>query len=616
MAKTKHNNGPRWIFDALPPSGARRGGDPSEHAFKHDLGTFVREVIQNANDQAIDAPSVSLDLMALSGNELAAFKEAIAWDTLEPHLRGAAPTRVGRRVGEHLDGMAESDRLVVLRIADHNTVGLTGEEDTGESHFRALCKDTLFSHKRSESAGGSYGLGKSVLWAFSGLSTVVFSSVLQEDLEGRVSPRLIGRTELPSHVVGEDGFTGSGWFGRPVQLSHGFERAESVWSRDARALAKQLGLQRSGSASGTSILILGFRDPTGDSDMSAGAIRKAIQHAAARNFWPAMQFTQRRLEINVDGVPVDATAAPDARPFVECWNARDRAVEQLEAPGDVVVRPIKVQLPRRRDRKRGAVGRVDLIVRLADESSRDAVGQVALFRGSGMVVRYLDQSALAESLRKFHAVLACGTGRSEDPDPSDEEVEHFLRAAEPPGHDDWQNTAAVKDAYVKGYGKALQRLKDQVLHELREALAPSMGQAIEGPDRLRKRFPIGTKGGDGGAPSAFLFDGLEASFDGERWEFRGALRPATPGRPWRATIRLHELGEDGRAVAAVPVATADTEGGVNHVSSDGVVEVTAAQGVDEVAFHGRSVPQTLSAREPAELGVEVVGRLEAQEVVQ
>ena len=36
----------RWVFDPLPASGARRGGDPSEHAFRHDLETFVREVEQ------------------------------------------------------------------------------------------------------------------------------------------------------------------------------------------------------------------------------------------------------------------------------------------------------------------------------------------------------------------------------------------------------------------------------------------------------------------------------------------------------------------------------------------------------------------------------------------
>ena len=61
--------------------------------------------------------------------------------------------------------------------------------DSGESHFRALCKDVLFSHKRSESAGGSYGLGKSVLWTFSGLTTVIFNSVPKDVPKGTASLR-------------------------------------------------------------------------------------------------------------------------------------------------------------------------------------------------------------------------------------------------------------------------------------------------------------------------------------------------------------------------------------------------------------------------------------------
>ena len=43
---------PRWVFDALPPSGQRRGGDPSEYAFTRTLDTFVREALQNANKHA------------------------------------------------------------------------------------------------------------------------------------------------------------------------------------------------------------------------------------------------------------------------------------------------------------------------------------------------------------------------------------------------------------------------------------------------------------------------------------------------------------------------------------------------------------------------------------
>jgi hypothetical protein len=56
--------------------------------------------------------------------------------------------------------------------------------------------DEIPSATTDSAAGGSYGLGKSVLWSFSGLSTVLFNSILLEEPLGRRSPRLIGHTEL------------------------------------------------------------------------------------------------------------------------------------------------------------------------------------------------------------------------------------------------------------------------------------------------------------------------------------------------------------------------------------------------------------------------------------
>ena len=37
-----------WIFDPLPPSGARVGGIPIAHVFRPTVDVFVRELIQNS----------------------------------------------------------------------------------------------------------------------------------------------------------------------------------------------------------------------------------------------------------------------------------------------------------------------------------------------------------------------------------------------------------------------------------------------------------------------------------------------------------------------------------------------------------------------------------------
>lgn len=598
-----------WIFDTLPPSGARRGGDPSEHAFKHDLATFVREVIQNANDQATGTPVVALDLLELQGEALEGFLQAMAWDDLRAHLQAEDHTRTGRRVTRHLTEIKRTGRLLLMSVADRNTVGLTGGEDDDESHFRALCKDTLFSHKRRTSAGGSYGLGKSVLWAFSGLSTVLFASRLQHDPPDHASPRLIGRTELPSHELDGVGYMGTGWFGvpAPAKVASGL-RAVSVWGKPAEALAKKLHLVR-GAETGTTISIVGFRDPTNDAEASPDELRGAIRSHAAANFWPAMQLKQRRLRVEVDGMAIDPQQVDAARPFVACWQGRERPVEKLEAPGDVVVRPIPIEIPRQHKGHGPVSGHVDLIVRLAEEGSAESgIGQVAAFRGAGMVVRYWDYQALASALRPFHAVLACGEGRTEEPSDADRLIEQFLRLAEPPGHDEWGPTPLIKDTYIRGYAKALERLRGGVLQGLREVLAPAASQGLQGPERLRRRFPIGRRGSEGSAPSAFLFDGLTARFDGQRWSFSGSLRPAKPGPPWCATISLHELGEDGKALGKVDIAEIITGKGVAVSVDEAGAHLDVKAGVAAVSFEGISRPLPATA-EVGELALDVSGEL-------
>ncbi|MFW6052149.1 MAG: hypothetical protein ACODAU_13305 [Myxococcota bacterium] len=609
-----------WVFDELPPSGARRGGDPSEHAFKHDLETFVREVVQNANDQAVSYAFVRFTLIELEGEALARFQEAAAWPTLESHLRGAARAR-GGMLGEFLERLDAGRRMLLLRVEDRGTRGLTGDENEDQSHFRALCKDTLYSHKTSESAaGGSYGLGKSVLWSFSGLSTVLFNSILLEEPPRRRSPRLIGRTELPSHAIGGRGgerwFTGSGWLGRRVAVDGRGERAESVWDEEAARLAERLYLERPDGREGTSILIVGFRDPTSEGDDDARTVEGAIRTAVVKYFWPAMVLEQRRLrvEVGADGARIAPEADPAVRPFLDAWEGRHGERDVLEQPGDVATRRIPIDVPDLRDGTAQGRGYVDLIVRLASPSEvggRPLVGHVAMFRGPGMVVRYWDRASLAAEARPFHAVLACGTARRPgEATEADRMVERFLRAAEPPGHDDWFATPALKQQYRRGYAKALERLKSRINEELRKLVVAGPTQGTKGPERLQRRFPIGARGGRGSEPSAFHFSRLDARFDGERWRFEGEMRPARRGRPWRAVLRLWELGDDGAPVDRLDIErlTID-EADVAHRLQGGVVWLDAPAEVPAARFEGVSAPWNAAAGPPGELSVEITGEL-------
>lgn len=561
-----------WIFDALPPSGARRGGDPAKHAFEANLQVFVREVVQNAIDQSIagETPEIHFRFHDLGGAALESFFQALRWKTLKEHLVAVSSlSRGGKLIARGLADLEKRKKLLVLVIEDRGTVGLTGAEDAGDSHFRALCKDTLFSHKQSEGAGGSYGLGKSVLWGFSGLSTVVFNSRLSHEEEGQSSPRLIGRAELPSHELKElqgrksqqRSFAGPGWFGVRDASAH---RATSLWGQDAAALAEALRLKRNEEEiTGTSILVLGFRDPAADVDQGPDELAKGIRAAIEREFWPAVAMQRLTSWVAGDGAApfVSSKTFKSAGPLVECYRRRDSAVEALIDGGDVVAREIELKIPARRDNKHGAfTASVRLLVRLC-ESQDDPLlsGQVAMFRSPGMVVRYLDQRALMRSSRPFHAMVLCGLARSDSEE--DLAVEMFLRSAEPPGHDKWDVTETLKGDYERGYKMALEQMHTRIREALKSIVLESPSQGQRGPERLRRKFPIGDRGGgvgkssegSGSAKSAFRFSGFSAHFEDGRWHFRGEVRPSRVMASWACKLRLAEIGEDGSEVSAVAV---------------------------------------------------------------
>lgn len=605
---------PKWEFDALPPSGARRGGDPAEYAFTRTLDTFVREALQNANDQSLvragARAEVRFDIEELKGEDLTAFREAIGWDTLVRHLQGAAAVRGLGKFRDFADGKGGATSLVLLRVEDRNTSGLVGGEDESDSNFCALCRDSLFSHKQSEGAGGSYGLGKSVYWSFSALSTVVFHSRLATG-EHAGRHRLIGRVELPSHAVGEHRFSGPGWFGRPVRVANGV-RAESLWDEQALEVAKRLRIDRPPGVTGTTILAVGFRDPTHEGPEDGPQVLERIRASAARFFWPAMHFP-RPLRIVVGGQPV--VSAGEIGPFAAAWQGRDGKGGRLEKPGDVARRSIPIHLPRRREGKERPEqhAQCELVVRLAgpqDSEVRD--NTVAIFRGPGMVVKYLPVDPAGA--RRFHAFLACGEGRApESPSDSDRYAEAFFRASEPPGHDEWHVTPRLKDDYVQGGGARLSKLFDDVRKEIRELLSPASVNAQRGPELLQRRYPLGGVGDPSpkSGASAFHFTGLAASFRDGCWHFSGSVEPATTGRAWAATIALKVLGDDGIEIERLKIAEFSLHEGKRgkfERCEDGTVILSAGANIEALRFSGCSEMMS-DPHQLCELGLEITGEL-------
>ncbi|PSP37980.1 hypothetical protein BRC71_08385 [Halobacteriales archaeon QH_7_65_31] len=592
----------KWFFFSGGPGAPRYGDDPTKHAVDHDSEAFVREVIQNANDQGLqndDPVEVTFRFVALTGDEKEEFLKGLGWENgLGERMRSVADTHNGHRYERVVERVNDPDaELRLLIIEDRNTTGLTGSWDE-DSNYAALVRDELYSSKQDDTAGGSYGLGKSVLWTFSGASTVVFNSHLAHGERESDSPRLIARSKFPTHQLPADDTTyqGAGWLCQPIETDDG-PRPESFWGEGASRLAEQLHVERP-AVNGTSAMVVEFQDPTRDERPDVEELAQEFVDASVKYFWPAIY--RGDLEITVETpdetLTADVENAPAIRPFVEAYEKRTTDAQTLVTPGDVAGLDIPVKLPPRADGSETPAGSVRLSARLASPADDDSyLNNVALFRGAGMVVKYYDQSRVAYGDRNFFGVLAAGEARPEGaPSESDREIDRFLRFAEPPEHDEWESTENLREQYQRGFRMAL----DDMFGTLRDGLRHliSKGNNSESlSDNVLNRFPIHGSGNPRAttSPAETVFEIDSSSrFDGDAWTISGRIKvlPEEFGG-WSADISLTGVGEDGSQYDDIPIKHVKIEqAGVTASYDDGRAHLVADEYVDEVSFSGRSHP--------------------------
>lgn len=551
---------PQWIFDPIPPSGAIQGGIPAVHVFQPDLGTFVREVLQNSHDQRKigEAARVQFTFHRLAGERKVEFLRAAGWSQLETHLRAASTgrTAMAPRLRQALDELSKGP-LILLRIDDAGTRGLVGDEDRPGTNFTALCRNVLDTTEDRPQRGGSFGLGKAVLWRFSAFSTVLFSSRI--DGEPRPGFRLFGRAELPYHETPEGRWSGPGWYGKPEETPSGLWRAISAWDHEVEELARRSHLFRPAQlGTGTSILVVGFLEPAQEEARSLGAVAEDILNSAARWFWPAITAFPPSLQVSAevyeDGVRVYREAAgigSEVQPFVGALSATE-LVERASRSGQAAERTLGFTVPARIGGEAGpAEPEVDALVNLRlirseEEEAGPSNNRVALVRGAGMVVQYWRPPRGPLGGPPFHAVLRAGRARGESE--TDEALERFLRAAEPPAHNQWiAGTDEIQTKYRRGAKArfdALWRALDGAIVEMCEQLPPPTG---EGPSALARLFPLGGTGGGRPDGQKFRVDRLEASLVDGVWRFSGrVVRQRTGEDPWSFTVTVWLDGETGR----------------------------------------------------------------------
>ncbi|MEV0290992.1 hypothetical protein AB0H36_43265 [Kribbella sp. NPDC050820] len=531
---------------------------------------------------------VRFRLLSLRGEAKRRYLEAMQWEQLQRHIEACVEQPGDQQVAGGLEEalrMANAGELLVLQISDSNTRGLLGPE-TEEGNFAALTRDNLFSEKNSEKAGGSYGLGKAMQYAASAFGTVLFSSELSEPEPetGNTHGRFFARTELVYHRLGDDErYSGPMWLGRAREGAEG--EPISYWADGERdGLLRDLHMVRSPGDTGTTIAIVGMRDLDADRPRPPREMVEQMADAAERHFWPAIEAGQ--LEVRVQYVEIDepdSGVEPEFDRLVD--PAQSRAVgpnvaavrayragetdELLIGDGDVVAGRVPLHVPARRlgeDRHEALVHEAVVLVRRAtaeeeaEDMSRRAFRQGVLLRGANMVVKTIDLSRGSLGAQPFQVVLLAGLAAGGDE--VDARAEVFLRAAEPPSHDDWEYTQRLRRQYAPGAKKALSDFELAIRREVRRLLQIESEQAPDGPRDLSQRFKFGDPVPPERAPRIVV---RSKSVDDEgAWHveaavrLRGDLRHRLIGRPQlvflgesggRSRVRWRELEPVGSGIA-------------------------------------------------------------------
>lgn len=485
----------QWHWQRQQPEG-RTLGNPAGYAFEVDIDTLTRETGQNSGDELLTGEQtvdLKYTVIELTGTDLDQFLERIKFDELRSHLAAAAATgqKSAAAIRSGLERLDRDSKLILLQVADYNANGLTGPEyDSGR--FMAVLRNTLDSQK-GESSGGSYGLGKATMWVASRFGLVLANSDLSEPIDDRTDNRFLGRVEMPWHIHDDNEYAGPGWIG-----VYDPERKVAASYFGNATLADDLYLARPDDRPGTTFLIVGAYDPSGEAE-EIDELAKQIRRAAAMNFWPAMvgtDDTPPRLKVNVRtqrGTRIVSDTLVDPREYVgplvqalEKYRAGE-AVESLDEVGDVVMESAKLSVPARVGQPRHEPTEQDavvLVAKAADDAPESLVNRIFYFRGNQMVI-HDQRPPMPFGAVPFYAIAMAGEAAGGDV--AALHAERFLRTAEPPEHNNWTATPELTANYARG---ARQRIVHdfpaEVVKAVKRQIVKPTPRTTDGPESLKE----------------------------------------------------------------------------------------------------------------------------------
>lgn len=266
------------VLEFLPnQAGESEGlGDAGIETFRDNpYASCGREAGQNSADAAVDFPvRMKFDVLDVATSELPGI--AVLTDTVERCLADAKQEK-DEDFFSQAKRLLEKPTTKILRISDFNTKGLAGPSGQEGTPFHSLLKGAGVSNNKTETSGGSFGIGKNASFAISDLQTVLYSTAYRDQAdELRFAAQ--GKCRMVSHVdTNGEKRRATGYWGNP----DGYVAVEDP------ALVPDW-MHRD--EIGTSIFSVGFRQNDGWS--------WSIAYSLLTNFFAALHRDRMAFEIN------------------------------------------------------------------------------------------------------------------------------------------------------------------------------------------------------------------------------------------------------------------------------------------------------------------------------
>ena len=521
-----------WVFEPRSPSQSAVGdyipGKILQSRKLNEISIYAREGGQNTKNQPLDdnkPVNVEVKLIELTGNSLKEYLKNLQWDKLKKHIQACSSVRTQSSFSVNLKNalneINNNKSLFILNIEDSNSIGLNGPESDqdGQSswNFYNLCKATFFTAENAKSSrGGSYGVGKSIFWNCSKISTVIFSSQVAETVENPEGLRIYGRCELASHRVGEDSFRGQGFFGKPFLEKMGkgkVEVAESLWNNNE--LAKNLYVDRDfKKGTGATISIVGFKEDLYEYGHEGHEILQGIKGQFEKFFWPSLALTPKKLNLSFkyqrnsrirndfdDSLELDLSKW---QPFIDAAkiNPQD-SIKIANKANAMSYRDLMLKIPPRKISMKEIKEKVkqdtntpfQLSIKRGDkvDLNHEEKDKIALIRGFGMVVDYYRPSAssISSSLPYFGVVKV---GKMLGLADANVISETFFKDLEPALHDRWDSKTQGLDTKYNKVKKVVDEFYEKLDENLLEILGEDEVESDKGPELLAKMLNLGFKG--------------------------------------------------------------------------------------------------------------------------